>query len=63
MFLHRIALFCTKMRLIGNCALKIAKSSSKLTQQTKQLNLLRKNKTLESLQLDKQDTTMLINKE
>ena len=60
MFLHRIALSCTNMRLNGNHALKIAKSGSEPTQQTKQLNLLRKNRTLASLQLDKQDTTMLI---
>ena len=39
----------------------IAKSGSESTKQTKQLNLLRNNKTLASLQLDKQDTTTLGN--
>ena len=48
------------MRLNGIVHLKIAKSSSEPTQQTKQLNLLRKNRTLASLQLDKQNTTTLI---
>ena len=43
-----------------NVHLKIAKSGSELMQQTRQLNLLRKNRTLASLQLDKQNTTMLI---
>ena len=56
--LHRIILH--KMRLNGIVHLKIAKSGSEPTQQKKQLNLLRKNRTLASLQLDKQDTTMLI---
>ena len=51
------------MRLKGNHALKIAKSGSEPTQQSKQLNLLRKDRTLASLQLDKQDTTKLKNKE
>lgn len=50
---HHIASFCTKMRLNENWALKIAKSVSEPMQQTKQLNLLRNNKTLASLQLDK----------
>ena len=54
---HRIILHENEIE--WNCALKIAKSGSEPTQQTKQLNLLRNNKTLASLQLHKQDTTTL----
>ena len=56
--LHRIILHENEIE--WNCALKIAKSGSEPTQQTKQLNLLRNNKALTSLQLNKQDTSMLI---
>jgi len=47
------------MKLNGNVHCVITKSGSEPTQQTKQLNLLRYNRTLGSLQLDKQNATTL----
>ena len=58
MFLASYRIIVHKMRLNGNVRCVFTKSGSEPTQQTKQPNLLRSNKTLASLQLDKQNTEM-----